>query len=106
MYYILDKTQGKFKYFWMKRAWFGKHKRKCINHPCEFHQPQAGNKPQTYSFTLDRTFGVVTKNGSYQLSSPLENATGLEGKSISYGNSITISLNPGEVKIVEFTENN
>ena len=27
----------------MKRAWFGKHKMKCINYPCEFHWPDRKN---------------------------------------------------------------
>ncbi len=65
-----------------------------------FHNPS--DKQQTYTIVLDRTFGLVNKNGSYHLSSPLGNAPELKDKTISFGDSITISLEPGEVKIVEF----
>lgn len=68
-----------------------------------FHNPS--DKQQTYTVVLDRTFGVVTKKGTYSTNSPLANAKEFSGKSYSYGSPLEITLAPGEVKVLEFTNN-
>lgn len=65
-----------------------------------FHNPS--KKEQEYTFTLNRTFGLKTKTGDFNLSSPLKNAEELVGQTLSIGGNITVLLHPGEVKIVEF----
>ena len=64
-----------------------------------FHNPSETDA-QSYSFTIDRKFGMVAK-GRYKTSSPLNNSI-LVGKTFSYGNRIEIELKPGEVKVLEF----
>ncbi|MFD0895718.1 hypothetical protein KBB96_01955 [Luteolibacter ambystomatis] len=66
------------------------------------HNP--ADKPQTYAFTLDRKFGL-TKNSAqttYQLSSPL--ADSLKGlkNAYRYGDTITVTLQPSEIRILNF----
>jgi len=67
---------------------------------CSFHNPS--DKRQTYEIKLDRKFGLIPKNKSYQASSPLNNAQEFKGRSYRYGQKLEISLSPGEVKILDF----
>ena len=69
-----------------------------------FHNPSE-TEGQTYSFTLDRAFGVNKDLDKFSISSPLPNAGELIGKTISGGEKMMISLQPGEVKILEFNKN-
>ncbi len=68
-----------------------------------FHNPSKEFK--TYTFTIDRAFGVVTK-ADYKLSTPLPNEVILKGKTYSSGSNIEIMLAPGEVKVLEFNKTN
>ena len=68
-----------------------------------FHNPS--DKAQTYSVSLDRSFGTPA-NRKFKTSSPLLNADELNGKTFSTGDHIKIALNPGEVKILEFSKTN
>ncbi len=68
-----------------------------------FHNPS--DKTQTYTFELNRAFGLVTK-GTYTLSSPLPNASEIAGKTFASGNRIELTIEPGEVKILEFNKTN
>ena len=59
-------------------------------------------KKTTYTFTLDRAFGLMPIESNYTISSPLSNASEFDGKLVSYGYKIEINLEPGEVKILDF----
>ena len=64
------------------------------------HNP--GNQTQTYSFTLNRKFGLVKNSGPFVLSSPLKRySKGLKDH-YSYGDTITVTLAPGGVIILNF----
>ncbi len=65
-----------------------------------FHNPSG--LEQIYTLELNRALGVVGDIGTYKVSSPLQNASDLQGKSFSAGSQIKIMLHPGEVKILEF----
>ncbi len=65
-----------------------------------FHNPS--QTPQKYTFPLNRSMGVSSVNNTFELSSPLENGQDLAGKTFSEGSNITVSLEPGEVKLYEF----
>lgn len=67
-----------------------------------FHNPSE-SQTKTYSFTLNRAFGVINSLDKLIISSPLSNAEEMEGKTISNGEKIEITLEPGEVKVLEFT---
>ncbi|MFV0589963.1 MAG: hypothetical protein ACK5M7_01140 [Draconibacterium sp.] len=69
-----------------------------------FHNPS--DKPQNYSFILDRKFGIVALGGTYTASSPLENARNFNGNKFEAGSKVEISLEPGEVKVLEFVNSN
>ena len=68
-----------------------------------FHNPS--DKIQSYSVSLNRAFGTPA-NRKFKTSSPLPNAEKLTGKTFSTGDRIEITLNPGEVKILEFSNTN
>ncbi|WP_167618922.1 hypothetical protein [Maribellus sediminis] len=69
-----------------------------------FHNPSETQK-QTYNFTLDRTNGVPTSLSGLTVSTPLPNAEEFKDLAVSNGQEIEISLEPGEVKILEFKTN-
>ncbi|BDS07084.1 hypothetical protein NT6N_21240 [Oceaniferula spumae] len=66
------------------------------------HNPS--NKEQTYTLTLDRKFGLTpdSKETSYLLSSPISDS--LEGlkKQYRHGDTISVDLKPGEIRILNF----
>lgn len=64
------------------------------------HNP--GDQPATYRFTLDRAFGLLPGSGPYKVTSPL--ADGAKGLKESYalGDSIELTLAPGEVRVLNF----
>jgi hypothetical protein len=64
------------------------------------HNPTAGAK--TYSFTLDRAFGLLPGSGTFNLTSPL--ADSFEGldKKYKYGDKISLELKPRGIKILNF----
>jgi hypothetical protein len=64
------------------------------------HNPSAGEKE--YSFTLDRAFGLLPDSGEFHVSSPMADCLeGLE-KKYSYGDKITLTLKPREIRILNF----
>lgn len=65
-----------------------------------FHNPS--DKKQTYKFTLNRSNGVKT-DAAYSISSSLNNAKKLSGTTVKTNEIITVELNPGEVKVLEFS---
>lgn len=68
-----------------------------------FHNPSETDT-QTYSFKLDRALGATTCSGKVSISSPLNNAEELVGKSVIVGDQLDITLAPGEVKVLEFAQ--
>ncbi len=75
---------------------------------CQLCKDQSHNpsesQTKTYSFTLNRAFGVINNSlDKLIISSPLSNAEEMEGKTISNDEKIEITLEPGEVKVLEFT---
>ncbi len=65
-----------------------------------FHNPSKEEK--TYTITLDRTLGVAQVQKTYTVSSPIHNGKEFDGKQITTGETLSITLNPGEVKILDF----
>ncbi|MDN5202210.1 hypothetical protein QQ008_12570 [Fulvivirgaceae bacterium BMA10] len=63
------------------------------------HNPSGEMK--TYTIELNKSFGLSSKELSYIVSSPLKNADELTGKTYGYGDALEISLEPGEVKILD-----
>lgn len=64
------------------------------------HNP--GKADRTYSFKLDRAFGLVPDSGSFSVSSPMEDSlAGLE-QTYSYGDTITLNVKQGEIRILNF----
>lgn len=64
------------------------------------HNP--GDQTQTYSITLDRKFGLIPGRAKYQLSSPLaDSLVGLKS-GYAYGDTLKLSLQPGEIRILNF----
>lgn len=68
-----------------------------------FHNPSETDT-QTYSFKLDRALGATACSGKVSISSPLNNAEELVGKSVIVGDQLDITLAPGEVKVLEFAQ--
>ena len=62
------------------------------------------NKKVSYSFTLDRDFGLEPLAKNYFVSSPLAGSTTGLGKNYKYGESVTVSLEPKEIKILNFDD--
>ena len=65
-----------------------------------FHNP--AKEERTYTITLDRTFGLKNTKISYKVASPLHNGQELSGKVVTYGDQLTVTLAPLEVKILDF----
>ncbi len=64
------------------------------------HNP--ADKPQTYTITLDRKFGLLPGTQSYFLSSPMDaSLAGLKPK-YNFGDTISLTLQPREVRILNF----
>ncbi|MCK4998643.1 MAG: hypothetical protein KAS23_03880, partial [Anaerohalosphaera sp.] len=64
------------------------------------HNPS--DEAQVYSFTLDRAFGLMPDSGTFNLSSPMaDSLTGLK-KRYSCGDSISVTLAPKEIRILNF----
>jgi hypothetical protein len=69
-----------------------------------FHNPS--EIEQKYIFKLNRKNGVSKNLTKLNLSSPLSNAKELSTKQTAFGNTLEITLKPGEVKIIEFNQVN
>jgi len=64
------------------------------------HNPS--DQKQVYTFTLDRAFGLVPDSGTFHLSSPMaDSLTGLR-EQYSYGETISVTLEPKEIRILNF----
>lgn len=64
------------------------------------HNPS--DETRTYSFTLDRAFGLMPARGHFYLSSPIqESLKGLK-KGYQYGDTITLTLAPKEIRALNF----
>lgn len=66
-----------------------------------FHNPSE-TEVQTYSFTLNRAFGLNKSLDKLIVSSPLSNVPEFVGKSFLKDETVEITLKPGEVKVLEF----
>ncbi|SFF10466.1 alpha-galactosidase [Sunxiuqinia elliptica] len=66
-----------------------------------FHNPSE-TEVQTYTFTLDRAFGVNKSLDKLTVSSPLSNVAEFVGKSFLKDEIVEITLKPREVKVLEF----
>ena len=64
------------------------------------HNP--GDKTQSYTFTLDRKFGLHPDSGTFNLSSPILRCVKGLKKQYSYGDSITINIEPKGIIIINF----
>ncbi|MFC4991476.1 hypothetical protein [Rubritalea tangerina] len=67
------------------------------------HNPS--QKEQTYRFQLDRPFGLIPSNKTYQLSSPLSDSLNNLNKAYNYGDTLTITMQPAEIRILNFDLN-
>lgn len=67
-----------------------------------FHNP--AKEERTYTITLDRAFGLKNTETSYSVTSPLHNGQEFPGKKITYGDKLTVTLAPHEVKILDFKQ--
>jgi len=64
------------------------------------HNP--ADEPQTYSITLDRSFGLIPDSGPFQISSPMaDSTTGLK-TNWKYGDTLSVELKPREIRILNF----
>jgi hypothetical protein len=77
-------------------AWIERQGYVSIHNPSE--------KPQTYTFTLDRKFGLTKESATnnYPLSSPMDDSLAGLKDSYQYGDTITIELKPKEIRILNF----
>jgi hypothetical protein len=64
------------------------------------HNP--GNEERTYSFTLDRAFGLIPDSGTFNLTSPMDDSLAGLAKTYGYGDKIEIKLMPKEIRILNF----
>ena len=64
------------------------------------HNP--AGKPQTYRFTLDRAFGLVPASVPFAVGSPLPGSPDGLKPSYAYGDTVTITLPPHGVAILDF----
>ena len=64
------------------------------------HNPS--DQPQTCTFTLDRALGLASPNGTYKVTSPLEGSTAGLAATYRYGDTITINLEPKEIRLIDF----
>ena len=64
------------------------------------HNPS--DEAKEYSFTLNRALGLVPKAASYTLSSPLKNSLKGLKKIYRYGDTITLTLQPKEIRLIDF----
>ena len=65
------------------------------------HNPS--DKPQSYSFILDRKFGLLPGKRKYRLSSPLKDGAAGLNPEYSYGEKVSLELKPAEIRILDFT---
>ena len=66
------------------------------------HNPS--DKAVNYSLTLDRAFGVPPGGGLYHLSSPLAGSARDLPEVVYGGNTLTLTLEPREVRVINFSE--
>ncbi|MFC4994600.1 hypothetical protein [Rubritalea tangerina] len=67
------------------------------------HNPS--NEAKSYTFTLDRKFGLQPAQKSYHLSSPLSDSLKDLEATYQYGDTITLTLDPAEIRILNFDPN-
>jgi hypothetical protein len=65
-----------------------------------WHNP--GTEPATSSVTLDRAFGLLPASGRFRVTSPFADGTRGLRESYAYGDTLAITLAPGEVRILNF----
>lgn len=68
------------------------------------HNPSADT--QAYAFTLNRKNGVMIKEGIFSVSSPIESDTEGLANSYKYGDEIIFSMEPKEIRILNFNSEN
>lgn len=64
------------------------------------HNP--ASKPQRYTITLDRAFGLVPGSGPFKLSSPIADGEKDLKSEYTFGDTLTLELKPREVRILNF----
>ena len=65
-----------------------------------FHNPS--EEDQTYTVILNRALGLLLGEEAYAVSSPLNNAVEFSGKKMYYEDELKVTLNAGEVKVLDF----
>jgi hypothetical protein len=65
------------------------------------HNPSA--QTRTYTVTLDRAFGLLPESGPFGISSPLEDSTRDLPAVCRFGDTITLQLQPREIRVLNFT---
>ncbi len=64
------------------------------------HNPSGERK--SYTITLDRAFGLIPGSGTFMASSPIEDCMKGLKKTYSYGDTLTIELEPKEIRVINF----
>ena len=64
------------------------------------HNPSEEQK--SYSFTLDRAFGLMPDSGRFYLSSPIEESLKGLKRQYQYGDTLTLTLEPKEIRALNF----
>lgn len=65
------------------------------------HNP--ADKPQAYTFRLDRAFGLATGGGLFHVSSPLDGSLRGLPEVLYAGDSVALALEPREIRILHFS---
>ncbi|MDX2511382.1 MAG: hypothetical protein QNK25_04975 [Desulfobacterales bacterium] len=68
------------------------------------HNP--GDKAKSYTFKLNRKFGLLPDSGQFNLSSPIQRCVKGLNKDYRYGDSLTLDLDPKEIIILNFDKDN
>ena len=65
-----------------------------------FHNPS--DKPQEYSVTLDRAFGLLPGSKKFTLSSPIDDSVDDLEATYGFGDTLTLKLEPRQIRILDF----
>ena len=65
------------------------------------HNP--ADKPQAYTFKLDRAFGLMPGGGMFHVSSPLDGSIRGLPEVVYGGDTLTVSLEPREIRVLNFS---
>ncbi len=65
------------------------------------HNP--ADKPQTYTFKLERAFGLLPDGGLFHVSSPLDGSVRGLPEVVYSGDTLTVQMEPREIRVLHFT---